>query len=87
MTETKDKIDRLVEWVADGISVTQCASCRGSGEVCERCSYPNSYDLARLILNHSNLYYRDLDVEVTGLSDLYKAFISIKEVLNAKETH
>ena len=84
MNEQKDKIKTLVEWVANGISVTQCASCGGSGEVCERCNYPNSYDLARLILSHPNLYYRDYDVEVTGLSDLYKAFISVKEILNAK---
>ena len=53
--EDKNKIDELVEWVSNGITISLCSACGGNGEVCDRCWCPNSYDLARIILSYPDL--------------------------------
>ena len=72
-----DKVKELVERVAE--------QCRGIACFLESLEWADLHederemfrDYAKQILSHPNLYYWDLDVEVNGLDELYKAFISI----------
>ena len=52
-----DKVYELVEWVANGISLSVCAKCAGVGEVCDNCRLPQGYEYetAYAILSHPDL--------------------------------
>jgi len=83
------KVDELVEWVAEGFEVGECAGCKGckdgESETCSKCTaLDRGRKFAKQILSHPDLYLHNNVAEVispfTGVT-FPDEYISLAEAL------
>ena len=76
------EVNELVDWVFGKLEMyTAAFIAHTEGHITTEEFGLYLLDTPKQILSHPNLYYKDHDIEVSGLDELHKAFILLAEAI------